>query len=265
MASPQTSKDEGIFRAHDMRKKVFVLPTWCDTCAGILVGTGYECTGPCKLRCHRGLGDKASENCRADMLLKPCEAGAVHAQGSYHFGDISRQMRRDAKQKVKDVVLTEFVKEQRGFGKFDRLREQVHGLASWWDDTNVILRLVGLQLVTVVFTVAVASGLVHTFGRGPLTSQQARLHATYSLSLLIFHEVVLFLVARILAMGMLRYSDLIHTFVHEVLNIDLTEVEINLDDAARAVLRVVNQMLLISAALFVVSAAAWVAALQTAS
>lgn len=243
-----------VKRPHQLKQKSFIIPTWCDLCSGILVGGGYECTGPCGLRCHAGLGD-GTENCRADMLLKPCSEGCEHVHGAYRFGDITKQLARNVHQTVKDQVVGEIVKEQRGFGKFQRLKEQMTALREAWDDQKVILCALLALLASVVITILGTYIIVFAMR---LSLSLANLQAALLVASLLLHETVILLVVHVAARGMIKYSALVHTFVLTILQIDLEEMEINLDDAGHALVRVSRVLAGISAAAWVAAASVWI-------
>eukprot|EP00438_Fugacium_kawagutii_P009775 Skav218796 [mRNA] locus=scaffold1140:183205:186833:- [translate_table: standard] len=129
------SPSKSPLAAHSLKKKVFLVPTWCSNCKGVLVGSGFECTGPCRMRCHIGLGANKAEHCKAELLLKPCEeceeSSRVH--GKYKFGDMTKQIFRNEHQRIKDMVVQEALKEQRSFGKFDKLKSYAEDIQSKWD------------------------------------------------------------------------------------------------------------------------------------
>eukprot|EP00928_Gymnodinium_smaydae_P037896 TRINITY_DN26251_c0_g1_i2.p1 TRINITY_DN26251_c0_g1~~TRINITY_DN26251_c0_g1_i2.p1 ORF type:complete len:369 (-),score=97.08 TRINITY_DN26251_c0_g1_i2:46-1092(-) len=242
-----------VKRPHQLQKKSFIIPTWCDICSGILVGGGYECSF-CGLRCHAGLGGPGAENCRADLLCKPCEKGCEHVIGTYKFGDITKQLARNVHQNVKDTVVSEIVKEQRGFGKFDRLKEQMAALRDAWDDNKVIGGVLLVQLASVALTMLFTYMLVFALR---LSLSLANLQASLLVASLLLHWTVLFLVVHLLARGMIRYSALVHTFVLTILQIDLEEMEINLDDAGHALVRTSRVVLIASTTAWVAAAGVW--------
>mmetsp|Transcript_40149 Transcript_40149/g.115889 ORF Transcript_40149/g.115889 Transcript_40149/m.115889 type:complete len:267 (-) Transcript_40149:71-871(-) len=260
------TEESTVIRAHELEDKVFILPTWCDMCAGILVGRAYQCTG-CKQRCHLGLGDNGAENCHADLLLQSCKHGVKHAKGTYQFGDITKQLARDAHQTVKDVVVKEAVKEQRGYGKFDKLKEQVHELKAQWSDSKALQYTLLLQSASVIL-IGLVSYIFPFVGLGKLGSgavSLGRLLASWSVALLLFHHVLILAALRLAAAGMLRYSALVHAFVNNILHIDLAELEINLDHTAVAVQRVVDRAIVITLAVWVVSVDVWLKAVWAAA
>jgi len=247
--------------AHELKYKVFVVPTWCDVCGGVLVGGGYECTGDCKLRCHAGLG-KGVEHCRAELLLQPCVKGAQHKQGSYEVGDVAKQAFRDIHQAVKDVVVQEALKEQRSWGKFDMLKQHMCQIRKMWNRYLALTLVLAWQAITVAATAAVSFQIALYGPSSPFAPSLAHIQMTWSVVVLLVAELLLIVLCRALAAGTIRHSALVHTFVRDILRIDLGEVCIDLDSAAVEVLWVLDSALCFSCAVFVSAAIAYVQALQ---
>merc|ERR1712032_613116 len=82
------------------------------------------------------------------------------------------------------------------------------------------------------------------------------------LSFMMFHQLLLALAAYAGATLMLRHSALIHTFVQQVMQINLVELEINLDLAAIAVKGPVRTAILSSASALILLVALWARAIQ---
>ena len=122
-----------VLRPHDFEAVTIVKPHWCHNCGGIVVGTVFKCKGPCRYVCHHGLG-KGKENCHADLLLTECVENAPRHPPTSDFGDLAKQLKREAHQMVKDQVVEATVEEQRDWGKFDLLKDKVHSFQTWWDN-----------------------------------------------------------------------------------------------------------------------------------
>eukprot|EP00929_Paragymnodinium_shiwhaense_P105322 TRINITY_DN70279_c0_g1_i1.p1 TRINITY_DN70279_c0_g1~~TRINITY_DN70279_c0_g1_i1.p1 ORF type:complete len:279 (+),score=44.92 TRINITY_DN70279_c0_g1_i1:107-943(+) len=259
--SRRDSDSEFVFRPHTYRRKVFVVPTWCDVCAGVLIGDGFQCDGPCRLRWHLGLGDGV-ENCCADMLLTSCQAGRKHKEGTYSFGDVSKQLARNARQAVKDIVVQEAVKEQKELGKFDKLKEAVNELQSWWDTRIVIGCTLAAQVASVLIIAVVTCSSIHIWGKGAVKPAVYRLQCASAIAAVVFTEMLLTALIYFIAWQAVRYSALVHMFVMKVLRVNLEEVDIDLEVAAREVLRVCKPLLVSSGSIWVCSISAWLRALQ---
>ncbi|CAE7248055.1 mdn1 [Symbiodinium sp. CCMP2456] len=252
-------------QAHDLKSKVFVVPTWCDICKGVLVGHGFVCAGPCQMRCHRGLGANGAENCKAELLMKKCEEVA-HVQGQYQFGDVTKQIFRNEKQRIKDLVVTEFVKEQASFGKFDKLKAYSEALQEWWDEDRVVrymlFAIFSIELVLFVISyssVFLCAWPVHGASRaGRLAWLQAVSNCT---SAAVF-EGLLILLIHVLATQLLVYSDLVHSFVREILQINLSELQIDVGKAADAVTNITIHGLKTTACVACLGMALWMRAVQ---
>ncbi|CAE7789768.1 MDN1, partial [Symbiodinium necroappetens] len=252
-------------QAHDLKKKVFVVPTWCDICKGVLVGHGFVCAGPCQMRCHRGLGANGAENCKAELLMKKCEEVA-HVQGQYQFGDVTKQIFRNEKQRIKDLVVTEFVKEQASFGKFDKLKAYSEALQEWWDEDRVVrymlFAIASIELVLLVISyssVFLCAWPVHGASRaGRLAWLQAVSNCT---SAAVFEGLLLLLI-HVLATQLLVYSDLVHSFVREILQINLSELQIDVGKAADAVTNITIHGLKTTACIACLGMALWMRAVQ---
>jgi len=252
-------------QAHELKSKVFVVPTWCDICKGVLVGHGFVCAGPCQMRCHRGLGANGAENCKAELLMKKCEEVA-HVQGQYQFGDVTKQIFRNEKQRIKDLVVTEFVKEQASFGKFDKLKAYSEALQEWWDEDRVVrymlLAIFSIELALLVISyssVFLCAWPVHGASRA---SRLAWLQAVSNCTSAAVFEGLLILLIHVLATQLLVYSDLVHSFVREILQINLSELQIDVGKAADAVTNITVHGLKTTACVACLGMALWMRAVQ---
>jgi len=248
-----------------LKPKVFLLPTWCDMCSGILVGNGFECTGPCKLRCHRGLGWNNAENCRADLLLKPCQE-TQHSKGEYRFGDLTRQIFRNEHQRIKDIVLNEIVKEQRERGKFEKMKEFADELSRRWHDATLKHWLLCGQLISALATLLITYSCVCAVawpihGRH-VAGNLAWLQAVSNFTGLAAFEGVVLVTVHVLAHKLHLYSQLVHGFVREMVKVDLQELDINLSTAALAVAKVSFRGLQTSGVLLILGFGLWLRAMQ---
>jgi len=273
-ASEQVEVTQHKLSPHKLKKKVFLIPTWCANCAGILVGSGYQCTC-CRARCHLGLG-KGSENCKADMLLEPCKRCSPSVRLStgeesgrsatsktpkrYEFGDVSRQLVRNAHQTIKDTVVKEAIKEQQAFGKFDLLREQVLELQRRWTDGFFVRWFIGLQIALMVSIWAITFGTVQLLAGqnagDPSVVRLANAQATCAIRSLLLLEMFLLVVVRIGAGRAFMHSDLIFTFIKEILHVDMAELaDIRISEAAKSVQRTADGSLVFLSVLFVITLA----------
>jgi len=269
-SSPAVERRENphALRSHDLKEKVFFGPTWCDNCGGVLIGDGWQCMGPCGRKCHRGLGMEA-ENCHADLCCTPCEkCVALTAKMSpYQFGDVSKQLMRNLKSRVKEQIVEEAVQEQKKFGRLDKIKEVAVGVRKNWDDKVVIWWLFVVQVGLVLLAQLVSHTLVLMVAwpmHGARGWRLAAYGASESAAVFIFVEAALILLARLLARQLLRYSDIIHAFMLEIMHIDLLELDIDLLLAAEAVLRVTECSLWVTCALWVASLANWIAEMRLA-
>ena len=230
-----------------------------------MIGQAFRCQGPCGLKWHLGLG-KDCYNCNADMLVTPCERGsqAKEAPKPYKFGDLAQQVGRDLKQGVKDIVLDLAVQEQKEHGKFDELKSQCEFVRGWWDYPRVTGMLMQWQMASVILSFAFGFLLVqffawtvnHASGLGLLVG------ASVGASLLLVEIALAFLVEWIAA-HTLQNSAVVHAFVHEILHIDLQELNLNLDDVAGAVRDVSRHTKVFSCAVLAVVFVVWVLAVNS--
>lgn len=254
---PSTSPAaKSILRPHDLRGRFSVVPTWCDMCSGALYGRGFTCRH-CGLRCHAGLG-KGTENCRADALVKPCKVQAVHRPGHYFFGDVALQACRDIQQLLKEFINKTAIKEQRSFGKFDRLKHCVHELRCAWDEAKFLFYIALFQLCSVLLVAIVSLLPLLLAERGPCVASLSRLQALWSAVLVLLGETLVLMLVRSFLLVALRQSKLIHRFMHDIIQVNLEELEINLDMGAMVALRAMERALMLSAGLFFVALSIYV-------
>lgn len=255
-------------KAHDLQRRIFIKPTWCSMCKGIMVGSGFECKGACGRRCHLGLGANNAENCKADLLLEPCFAHEDRAQGGYHFGDITRQLFRDAHQNVKDVVVDAIVKEQRDFGKFDKLKQYSDDIQEWWNEDRGKQRIVCVQILSLfaafaltwIGTVAITLPMHGVSKAYTLAWIQSWSNVTH----LAVTEGVLLAAVHLGSHQLLLHAEIVYTFFHEILQIDLGELDIKLAPAAVSLTRVTFFSMKVAVALATLSFSVWLRAMQSA-
>eukprot|EP00931_Biecheleriopsis_adriatica_P070769 TRINITY_DN44573_c0_g1_i1.p1 TRINITY_DN44573_c0_g1~~TRINITY_DN44573_c0_g1_i1.p1 ORF type:complete len:266 (+),score=57.58 TRINITY_DN44573_c0_g1_i1:76-873(+) len=251
--------------AHKLESQIFLWPTYCDMCRGILVGHGYQCKGKCKMRCHLGLGANNAENCKADLLLRVCEA-AKHAEGEYHFGDLTKQIFRNEHQKVKDIVVGQIVKEQEGFGKLDKLKEYAAAVRSKWDPALIRQYILFGELLSALAALIASYGLVGAFA-WPLHGREkageiAWLQAISNATALLVFEGFLLLAVHVASHQLQLYSNIIVEFVREMVKINLADLDIDVSTDAIAVTQVSHHGLKTSAALSAIGLAMWFRAVQ---
>jgi len=265
MSSPSsgTSTPQPL-QAHTLKSKVFVVPTWCDICKGVLVGHGFQCVGCCQRRCHRGLGGNQSENCKAELLLKPCKV-VEHVQGEYRFGDVSKQIFRNEKQRIKDIVVTEFMKEQASFGKFEKLKAYSAALQDWWDEDQVIRYTFAAVLLGELATLIISYSLVFLFSwpvHGAARSNMlGKLQAASNFTSVAVFEGLVLLALHMLSRQLILYSELVHGFVREILQIDLAELQIDVGKASLAINAVTIRGLQLCAGVAILGYAVWLRSL----
>jgi len=232
------SPPKSPLQPHNLKPKVFLVPTWCSNCKGVLVGSGFQCTGPCKMRCHIGLGANKAEHCKAELLLQPCQEceGTKEVQGQYRFGDLTKQIFRNEHQRIKDIVVKEAVKEQKGFGKFDKLKSYAADIQEKWDAPMVKQYLLFAILLSslAVFLLIYCSVLliawpVHGYSRA---NRLAWLQAVSNFTSMTIFEGLLVVGLHLLLHQVLLYSELLHGFVREILQIDLRELQIDVHKAS---------------------------------
>mmetsp|Transcript_41304 Transcript_41304/g.89486 ORF Transcript_41304/g.89486 Transcript_41304/m.89486 type:complete len:268 (-) Transcript_41304:74-877(-) len=256
------SPTKSPLQAHNLKPKVFLVPTWCSNCKGVLVGSGFECSGPCKMRCHIGLGANQAEHCKAELLLKPCEeCECSRVQGQYRFGDMTKQIFRNEHQKIKDLVVKEALKEQRGFGKFDKLKSYAEAIQDRWDPQMVKQYLLyGVLLsniaifILIYWLVLVIAWPAHGYERANLLGW---LQAVSNFASLTLFEGVLAVALHLLLHQVLLYSELIHGFVREILQIDLRELQIDVQRASLAFSEVTFYALQIFGGMGILSVSMW--------
>lgn len=273
----QTSVDSGasqdrLFLRHQKHctvQRIFCKPHWCANCGGILIGTGIECRGPCKQRCHYGLGN-GTENCYADFLLTPCHDGAAlpcRKKPSYHFGDATKQLGRDIHSAIKNQVVVEIVKEQAHFGKLDKIREVAEEIQRIWSDDFVVRWWLLAQLLS-AFVMQVGGYFLVLAIAFPLHGQRAwrlaSLQATQTTAVIIFVEGVVAFLVNMLSAQMVSYSELVHFFCLEILHIDLTELKVDLCLTGEALIRTSTRALRISVACWLAITCAWYGQLKLA-
>jgi len=265
-ASPENADAHSPTQPHKLQKKSFFAPTWCDNCDGILVGAGYKCTC-CGRKCHLGLG-KGSENCKADLLLMACgpvcrsrsQIFKADSKKRYEFGDVSRQLVRNAHQTIKDVVVKETMKEQQAWGKFDLLRWQVLELERRWDSGIFVKWFVGSQIVLMVAIWAITFSTVEFLARGLATESSTRhmanAQAMCAIRSLLLMEMLVLIAVRVAAGRAFQHSELIFTFIKEILHVDMAELaDIQIGKAATAVQRAADRFLVFLSVIFVLTVA----------
>jgi len=256
---------------HKLEKKVFLAPGWCDNCHGILVGSGFQCTC-CHAKCHLGLG-KGSENCHADILMKPCHGTSGYLNPTadkkkrYEFGDVTRQLARNAHQAVKDTVVKEAIKEQQAFGKFDLLREQVLEMERRWKTGFFIKWFIGGQIALLGSIWAISYGSVALLAGqhawDPSVARLGNAQAACAVRSLLLLEMLVLFIVRYAAGQALMHSELIFTFFKEILHIDMAELaNIKIEEAAKAVQRAADRSLVLLSVLFVLTLALGLQALK---
>jgi len=239
-----------------------------------LVGAGYKCTC-CSVKCHLGLG-KGSENCKADILLMAC--GTVRRSRSqiftadsrkrYEFGDVGRQLVRNAHQTIKDVVVKEAMKEQQSFGKFELLRWQVREFEQMWDSGIFVKWFVGSQIALMVAIWAIAFITVELFAGAvaaePFARHMANAQAMCAIRSVLVMEMFVLIAVRVAAGRAFMHSELIFTFIKEILHVDMAELaDIQIGKAARAVQRATDRSLVFLSVLFVLTVALGLKALKS--
>eukprot|EP00933_Yihiella_yeosuensis_P005102 TRINITY_DN109537_c0_g1_i1.p1 TRINITY_DN109537_c0_g1~~TRINITY_DN109537_c0_g1_i1.p1 ORF type:complete len:289 (+),score=40.88 TRINITY_DN109537_c0_g1_i1:53-868(+) len=266
MSSDKTQS--GPLVAHKFVRKVFLVPSWCDRCSGILVGQGYECSGPCKCKCHLGEGAGKVENCHADLLLTSCSKDFKHKKGEYKLGDAIQQIGRDFNQGIKDAIVKQAVQEQRDRGKFKILKEVTDEIQKRWNADSVWHVLALLQIFSIAAGSISTYSIVSTFTRQLHTDgiQSTKAHdiawlqgTTSALSIALVWVAVTLLVY-FLAKKIFHYSQLAHAFSREIMNIELEELDIDLGKAASEVADVFWYVFLLSCAHVCVCFALWLRA-----
>lgn len=258
-----TNKSRAVLHAHSFRAVNIVKPHWCHNCGGVIVGAAFKCSGPCGYVCHHGLG-KGTENCHADLLLTECARGAPRAKAVSEFGDVARQLKREAHQLVKDKVVEATVEEQREWGKFDLLKVKAATARDWWDTewvhNTAQTTVFTLALALFLLTGGVAGVARHFDGRASRIGYVVAITAAAFVFLL---EVVLLYLIRWAARWLLKYTEIVHSFVREMIHVDLAEdLEICLDDCLRIVRDLATSLLYGAATGLLATSFAWVLAVQ---
>lgn len=215
------------------------------------------------MRCHIGLGANQAEHCKAELLLKPCEACQESSQvhGQYKFGDMTKQIFRNEHQKIKDMVVKEALKEQRGFGKFDKLKSYAEAIHDKWDPQMVKQYLLyGVLLsniaifILIYWLVLVIAWPAHGYERAILLGW---FEAVSNFASLTLFEGVLAVAVHLLLHQVLLYSELIHGFVREILQIDLRDLQIDVQRASLALSEVTFYALQIFGGMGILSVSMW--------
>jgi len=215
------------------------------------------------MRCHIGLGANKAEHCKAELLLKPCEeceeSSRVH--GKYKFGDMTKQIFRNEHQRIKDMVVQEALKEQRSFGKFDKLKSYAEDIQSKWDAQMVkqyLLYAVLLSNFAIFMLIYCFVLLIAWPAHGYSRAQSLGwFQAVSNFASLTIFEGVLAVALHLLLHQVLLYSELLHGFVREILQIDLRELQIDVQAASSALSEVTFYALQVFAGMGIVSISMW--------
>jgi len=212
-----------------------------------------------------GLGANKAENCKADMLLKPCKEGECsEVQGKYRFGDMTKQIFRNEHQRIKDLVVKEAVKEQRGFGKFDKLKSYAEAVKEKWDPQMVKQYLLygvllsNLAIFMVIYClVLLIAWPAHGYSRAHLLGW---FEAVSNFASLTIFEGVLTVALHLLLHQVLLYSELLHGFLREILQIDLRELEIDVYKTSSALSEITFYALQVFGGMGILSVSMWLRA-----
>lgn len=201
-----------------------------------------------------------AEHCKAELLLKTCEE-TEQVQGKYRFGDLTKQIFRNEHQRIKDLVVKEVVKEQKGFGKFEKLKAYAEAIQEKWDLPKIKqyvlygILLSDLAIFLLIYCLVLLIALpLHGYARA---ARLAWFQAVSNFTSLSIFEGLLLVGIHLLLHQVLLYSELLHSFVREILQIDLRELQIDVGRASLALSEATFYALQISGGMAVLAISMW--------
>eukprot|EP00913_Durusdinium_trenchii_P025143 g23602.t1 len=133
--------------------------------------------------------------------------------------------------RIKDLVVKEVVKEQKGFGKFEKLKAYAEAIQEKWDLPKIKqyvlygILLSDLAIFLLIYCLVLLIALpLHGYARA---ARLAWFQAVSNFTSLSIFEGLLLVGIHLLLHQVLLYSELLHSFVREILQIDLRELQID--------------------------------------
>ena len=241
-------------RAHELRPKIFFVPSTCDVCGGMLVGSGLKCEGPCGLRTHVGEGVNGHGACSAELRGMACECGILNRKhrkvSDYQFGDVSRALARRSVAEISSQVKAGTIQANREWDqKWGGLFADLERWAVWarddWNDDALVAR--GTRCVANAAAIAAALGFAAVLvpQRRVPDGDALRLGAllaAWNVVLTLVFAAALSKFARRATRYALARSEMWQQFLLGEVQLDLDDLHISLPGVLASVRRVVERM-----------------------